>query len=204
MLFLFNILVFGKIMVVKLNEILESRRFYILVIFSQMILIIPQLIVYIIGFIEIYFIGKLMYSYLLLPMLLLPLIWKGYIYVLYEFYYSRIKPEANPSFQIVWDLTEHFSWDSVQPRDINKIDIIPIADDVKQLSKKDLVELGNYYRYCVCRYFLCQIIRNRNDTIIHKYSMIMLILRILFLIRLFYSLPPILPIDSTILISMWE
>jgi hypothetical protein len=41
---------------------------------------------------------------------LLPLIWKGYIYVLYEFYYSRIKPEANPSFQIVWDLTEHFSY----------------------------------------------------------------------------------------------
>jgi hypothetical protein len=75
-----------------------------------MILIIPQLIVYIIGFIEIYFRGKLMYSYLLLPMLLLPLIWKGYIYVLYEFYYSRIKPEANPSFQIVWDLTEHFSY----------------------------------------------------------------------------------------------
>jgi hypothetical protein len=198
MLFLFNILVFGKIMVVKadLSEILGSKRFYILVILSQILVLIPELVLYMVGLFEIYILGEIHYLYLLLPGLFVPLIWKAYIYVLYEFYSSRIEPEANPSFQIIWPQEEH--------PDINKVDLIPIADDTKNLSNTELLGLVRYYRYLLCRYFLCKIIRMKNDTVIERYSILLLLLRIFLFFGLFYSLPPMLPIDPTILIPLWE
>jgi hypothetical protein len=134
--------------------------------------------------IEIYFIGKINIFYISLAILLIPLAWKAYLYTFSEYYLSVVKGLNEFEIRIHVDVNEN--GDIIGYSKIKDIELIPIIKDL--YSKEEINQIESYYRHCFYVYELMKDLRKTNTEMLEKYYIIILGLRILRLIGLFYDL----------------
>jgi len=189
MFYLFNYLIYGEKKIplglkYDLKDTADSIRFRIVEKISKIIVLLPPLLVYNIGLIEVYAVKEISEFYRMLPILLIPAMWKMYLYTLNEYCKLVIKPESNKGVEIKIHIGEP-EYESGLRKDIEFVIVDP---KIKELnSEKDQHEMECYFRHCYYVYIITQYYRERNQEILSKYKLIILILRILLLTGFLYG-----------------
>jgi hypothetical protein len=176
-----------------------------------------ELVIYAFGIYEIYFHGKLDAFYSLLPLLLIPLAWRGYLYIL-SMYYSLWCKEKNDDpekgqfirlFDVNFNILEknlNSDYKFIYSSPFCKYFILFVVFDIlkngqidyrvvniestppefetftqTQLFKERNWILNHSFNFLFVDYL-------RNSIVMKKYSLILLLLRIIFLVGLFYEI----------------
>jgi hypothetical protein len=203
----FIYLIFGKKFFEQkfdLETALGSKRFENVERISKLIVGVFPLFIYTIGVLEIFIWGKIHIFYLLLPLLLIPLLWKGYLYTFSEYCFAVIRPGAYPGFTITYvdnsgknvtinlmDISKYAGKD----KKTNTMDlkIMPDSETQKLYSEVEIEDKIRYYLICFYYYNLSMNLREKNTKILEKYSKIFSILKLLISIRLLYDINDFLP-----------
>jgi len=188
LLYLFNYFLFGKKAIPEdtkydLNKISESRRFIKLYLWSAVIIIFPAILIYIIGIIECYIIGRINYFYILLPIWLTPMIWKGFLYVITEYCISRMIPESNPGFNIKFNIKENTSHHDQTLKDF---ELFPMSEFVGRFTETEIKIKEAFYSYYFYIWHIAKHLQLENTKNFKRIYIVVLFLRILLLGGMFY------------------
>jgi hypothetical protein len=174
-----------------------------------------ELVIYAFGIYEIYFHGKLDAFYSLLPLLLIPLAWRGYLYILSMYYslwcredesekrrfirlfdvnFNILEKNLNSNYKFIYNspFFEYFIlFITFDILDNGQVDILSISHETipPEFETFTEVQVDNYTILVLDRSFNYLFVDYlRNGIVMKKYSLILLLLRIIFLVGLFYNI----------------
>jgi len=182
---LYNYLIFGNKTLnvekkIDLDELSASSRVKRL--YSIFVIIARGLsfIISSITLIEVYCIGIIKYSYILLPILLIRVILKGYLYVVHECCKLKMNLGSNPAFIVCYNI-QMDDIGNIQLKKTNDMEFTPTVLGKQQYSESQLKTKMAEYRF----YFYVWNINSHIQKIFEGKSLITSCLKILILFKLF-------------------